>query len=265
MAEHPGDTMRSLLAEFATGAIAGDERAQVLEHLAFCGSCRQELTRLTRAVDTLLAFAPRMEPPPGFESRVLAALDTGPPAAQQAGPARRWGGVWRRAGRSRLGGHRGPWGRRDGRRFRATRALTAVVIAATALFAGVAVTHWRDQDERRLADSYRRTLSVANGTFLTASALTTAEGRRAGTVFLYQGNPSWLVVTVTGALADGRYQMLVVDREGDHHPAGWCMIRNRTGTTGYDLPLPAGNVAEVRLRLAGQDDVDLSSGYFSGY
>lgn len=251
MAEpHPGDIMRSLLSELATGAIAGDERALVLEHLVGCAPCRQELTRLTRAADALLAFAPRMEPPPGFESRVLAALDTAPPAR----PSRRRGGIWH------FGLRRG---RDTGRRYRATRLLTALAIGATALFGGVALTHWRDQDDRAVADRYRQTLAVANGEFLTAGPLTNAEGLRAGTVFLYQGNPSWLVVTVTAALDDGRYEMLVVDREGDYHPSGYCVIRNHTGTSGYQLPLPVSSVAAIRLRVAGRGDLDLSSGDFS--
>ena len=253
MAEpHPGDIMRSLLSELATGAIAGDERALVLEHLVDCAPCRQELARLTRAADALLGFAPRVEPPPGFESRVLAALGTGAPAPQ---PPRR---LSRRPGPRRGGDGR--------RRHRATRLLTAAAIAVTALTGGAMLTHWRDQDELAIADRYRQTLEIADGEFLTAGPLTNSEGLRAGTVFLYQGKPSWVLVTVTAALADGRYEMLVVDREGDYHPAGYCVIRNHAGTSGYQLPLPVSSVAKIKLRLPGQRALDLSSESFSsGY
>jgi hypothetical protein len=245
---HPGDIMRSLLSELATGAIAGDERALVLEHLVDCGPCRQELARLTRAADALLAFAPQVEPQPGFESRVLASLGTSAPAPHPS----------RRPGPRRGGGGR--------RRHRAVRLLTAAAIAVTALTGGAMLTHWRDQDERTIADRYRQTLAVADGEFLTAGPLTNSEGLRAGTVFLYQGKPSWVVVTVTAALADGRYEMLVVDREGDYHPAGYCVVRNHAGTSGYQLPLPVSSVAKIKLRLPGQRALDLSSESFSsGY
>jgi hypothetical protein len=268
MAEsNEGDSMRSLLAELATGALAGDERARVLEHLAACAACRQELAELTRAADALLMFAPRVEPPPGFESRVLAALDTELDATAgttpDTGPAprstRRHGGLHEAEGRRRRGtrGHR------------AARLLTAVAVAATALVSGAAVTHWRDQGDRSLAERYRKTLAVADGDFLTAGRLRTAGGARAGTAFLYQGNPSWLVVTVTGALADGRYEMFVVDRGGAPHSAGYCLIKGHTGTAGYRLPIPVGSVAAIRLRPAGKSDLgdfDLSAGDFNaGY
>lgn len=62
--------------EIALELLSGTERAQALDHLERCRSCRAEVEALTDVVDQLLLAAPTAEPPPGFESRVLERLST---------------------------------------------------------------------------------------------------------------------------------------------------------------------------------------------
>ena len=74
--------------ELALGVLSGRERADALGHLDGCSSCRHLVTSLSGATDELLrTFAPSIEPPAGFEARVLAALT--PPRPRDASSARR--------------------------------------------------------------------------------------------------------------------------------------------------------------------------------
>ncbi|MCA1824988.1 MAG: hypothetical protein LC640_12155 [Frankia sp.] len=69
--------LRELAAELAAGAVDGPDRAAALAHCATCESCRSHVAELTRTVDLLYAAAPEAEPPPGFETRVLARMVPG--------------------------------------------------------------------------------------------------------------------------------------------------------------------------------------------
>jgi hypothetical protein len=61
--------------ELALGVLSGDERAAAVTHLNGCGSCQQMVSSLTGVTDRLLhVLAPSIEPPVGFEERVLAPL-----------------------------------------------------------------------------------------------------------------------------------------------------------------------------------------------
>jgi anti-sigma factor RsiW len=65
---------RGLASELALGIADGAERAAALEHLAGCAECRRAVAELSEVTDELLLRAPEHEPPPGFESRVLAQI-----------------------------------------------------------------------------------------------------------------------------------------------------------------------------------------------
>ena len=51
-----------------------DDRATLERHLAGCPACRQEYDACARAVEEVLALAPKVEPPSGFDTKVLAAI-----------------------------------------------------------------------------------------------------------------------------------------------------------------------------------------------
>lgn len=217
--------VRQLLPELATGATAGDERARALEHVATCLECSRELAELTKIADALLLLAPSAEPPVGFESRVLAGLADKPAPA----PVHR--------------------GRR--RRARTALALAAAVVL-TACASGT-IAYQQTADDRRLAEQYRSTLAVANGRYLKAARVTTADAQPAGTVFLYQGNPSWLLLTVHAAPTDGPYDIIAVDQNGAAHPIGKCHVVDRGVTAGYRLPLPLAEITQIQVRATARD------------
>ncbi len=214
--------VRDLLPELALGVAAGDQRAAALAHIVTCADCRARLDELTALVDELLLLAPEQEPPPGFEGRVLAAMDA------QA-PTRRRPTVW----------------------LAAAAAVVVVALGAST------VTRWADADDRRLADQYRQTLEVADGSYLRAADLITVAGSPAGHVFAYQGSPSWLFMTVEDA-PSGTYDVTVVTTDGRVHDIGSCWVRDGRGSWGTTLDVPITAVDRVEMRN-GDGDVLVSS------
>jgi hypothetical protein len=59
------------LNEFALGILNGRHRSRVLDHVTSCEECRSELEALAVVADDLMALAPHVEPPLGFESRLV--------------------------------------------------------------------------------------------------------------------------------------------------------------------------------------------------
>jgi len=78
--------LQELAAELALGTVSGAERAAAIEHLAGCAACRDLVDSLARVADSMLLLAPEVEPPPGFESKVLARMGVAP-AGAAGGPA----------------------------------------------------------------------------------------------------------------------------------------------------------------------------------
>jgi hypothetical protein len=77
---------RPLLPELGLDILPGDQRAAALGHVEECADCRAELAGLVAVGDALVSLAPAVEPPAGFEQRVLAAL----PARGAGRPRRVW-------------------------------------------------------------------------------------------------------------------------------------------------------------------------------
>jgi hypothetical protein len=215
---HDCTATRSLLAELATGAASGHERAWALGQVSGCPACRAELDELAKVADGLLMLVPPTEPPPGFESAVLERL--------------------------------GMAGSRRVRRYSRRMMLAAGGVAAAVLLVSggsATVVYRQGETDRALADQYRQTLSIANGRYLKAARLTSSAGEQSGTVFLYQGSPSWLLVSISSAPTDGRYEIRVRDRGGALRSIGACQVKDRSGTTGYRLDIPVAHVAEIQL------------------
>src|SRR5262245_30798816 len=219
---------RDLLAELATGAAAGQERAAVLRHVATCSTCRSELTQLTKVADDLLLLAPPAEPPTGFESAVLAGL------AAPARPA--------------------PHKVRLGSRRRLLAGALAVLLAATL---GAGLTWWRTAADRALAAETRQTQTIANGRHLEAARLRTADGTGTGTVFLYDGDPSWLLVNLSVAPVDGAYEVVLVHTDGRRYAIGACQVAGGSGITAYRLT--ASTVGIASIEMTGPSGVSLTA------
>jgi hypothetical protein len=60
--------------DLSLGYASEPSRAALLSHAASCTRCGALLRDLTTTVDRLLELAPAAEPPPGFETRALAAM-----------------------------------------------------------------------------------------------------------------------------------------------------------------------------------------------
>jgi hypothetical protein len=85
--------LREIAGELALDMLGGEERATALAHLETCPECRHEVALLTDAAEELLVLAPDIDPPDGFDQRVVArieALTLDSPVPTTSGtPARR--------------------------------------------------------------------------------------------------------------------------------------------------------------------------------
>lgn len=208
--------VRDLLPEVAANVADGDARARALAHLSRCAGCRRELAEITTVLDGLVLLAPEHEPSPGFESKVLAAMT---PAGQR----------WRRPGALVLA------------------AAASVLVAALA----TGLLWWNTADDRQLAQQYRRTLDVADGRYLAAAEVRTADASSAGTVFVYQGSPSWLFLTLESAPASGEYQVQVITRDHRTIDVGWCEVSSGKGSWGRTIDVPVHDIRRVQLLRSG--------------
>jgi hypothetical protein len=203
------DDIRDLTAELALGIASGEDRARVLEHVAGCRACRDDLRQLTNIGDELLAFAPEADPPAGFEQRVLRAL--APPK-----PTRR--------------------------RARMTRLLrpALAVAAGAAIASGVSLAVFHD--DHKLAAEYRQALAAADGTRFVAIPLRDGAGVKRGSVSMYKGKPSWILITTSGQTVT---KAELVSRSGQH--VALTGFHPRAGVWGGPLPLPFDQIASVQL------------------
>lgn len=71
--------LHELDAELALGVLPGEQRAAALAHLDHCPDCREHIEQLTMVGDALLEVVPGVEPPLGFETRVMNRLNPVPP------------------------------------------------------------------------------------------------------------------------------------------------------------------------------------------
>jgi hypothetical protein len=232
-----------MLAELATGSATGHDRAQTLQHVAGCPSCRHDLAELTRVADDLLLLMPEREPPPGFETAVLQRL------ASLSDTPRRKAGLRRHVDVIH------PNQRHAVRRWIPTRTAArlagAAAVLALAVSGGAAAAYWHATPDRHLADQYRQTIAAAGGQYPTAAPVTTTNGTVVGHLFVYRGSPSWAMVTLTDAPEPGSYTMTVLGTDGINYTAGVCVVTGRTGTVGYPLTVPVAQITAIELTRPG--------------
>ena len=218
--QHCSD-VRDLIPELAAGVASGEERAEALSHIAGCPACRLELDQTAAMVDDLLLLGPSKEPPPGFETSVLASL---------------------RLPRSRA--------RRRGRVLQ----FAAVLVVAAMVSGGVGggVTMWATMEERELAAAYERTLEVANGEYFTARDVTSGSGREVGHLFAYEGSPSWIFVTIASTPTSGSHTMQLVTKSGDERTLDECFLNAGGGSCGGEIDVPLSEILLIRLTKPGE-------------
>jgi len=208
------ERLRDLGAEIALGIGDGEDRAWALQHLSECPDCRARIERLSAVADELTMLAPAVEPPAGFEARVVDVV-TGPARASKRSRRRRW-----------------------------ALPLGAAVAAAACAAAVVWIALGND---RKLADSYRETLAVAHGEYFDAAPIELPGGQPVGYVYGYQGRTSWVVAIVYDGVPGGRYQLQLVTRDGRKLPLRSLEVSGGRGSIGGATPVDYDSLAEVRL------------------
>jgi predicted anti-sigma-YlaC factor YlaD len=203
---------RDVLAELALGVADGEERGRALQHLAKCPECRAELEKLSDVADELSLLAPHREVPVGFESRVLSRV-LPPPAPRR----RRWP------------------------RF--------VLAPAAAALAAVGVTLAIVWNDVQTAHHYNSVLQQANGKEFEAYSLYD-DGSPVGTVFSYQGAPSWVQIDVGAGHRQGLTSAALVTNDGTQIPLNWFRLDSQ-GASGGSIPVDPGQVSVLRLQPAG--------------
>jgi hypothetical protein len=223
------EQVRELAPELAIGIADGQQRDAVLQHAVTCPDCRRLVGELSTVVDDLLLLAPSHEPPARFAARTVARIS--PPGA-----------------RRRLGS--GPAARHvpAGRRWLPRLAVAASIIAALAVGAGA--VYQGTASDRQLADSYRTVLVQGHGSFFAAAPLRGPTGTE-GTLFGYQGRPSWLWATVHMPDAGAqRFNVQLVTRDGRHLSAGTAVLGGTHDTWGAQIPMDLTNLAQLRFVAA---------------
>ena len=224
------EQVRALAADLAIGITDGQERDAALRHAATCAECRLLVSELSSVVDDLLLLAPSHEPPAGFAARTLARMSPSPPQ-----PRRRVaGGALRRTAGRR------PW---------VTRLAVAASVAA-ALALGAGAVYQGTSGDRRLADSYRGVLAQGHGSFFAAAPLQSPTGTL-GSVFGYQGQPSWVFATLNRPAAQPeRYDVQLITRDGRRLSLGETVLGGTRRTWGAQIPVELAQVSQLRFEAA---------------
>jgi hypothetical protein len=270
--------LADMAAELALGVLTGRERAMAVAHLDTCDACREDVRQLMETGEQLRGLLPPVEPPAGFETRVLARLGLSAPVPQpvpepgqpepgqrqpQPGPsgaagsgqgsaagngpghrrpapgAARPGGD--HPGGDRPGGGRpGKGPRRPGSRLR--RAVAAAAVGLAVVVAGL--SGWRIGEDTAPAGS------TAPGA-LSSVALLTASRQNVGTIYLYSGPPRWMYMSVDVAAGSEVVTCQLVGANGQVHTLGSFRLTDGYGAWGSPDPGNVGDVWGARLVSAG--------------
>lgn len=171
--------MTGHLADDTLVALALDDlddgaRTAALDHLRACGSCRAGYDEVRLGVEAALPAAPSLEPSPGFDERVLAAMGMSPTAALAPALERR----------------------------RSWRLLPAAAALAVGLALGAGITWWALGPDDEVATTIGTSLTDARG----AVVGSVSDG-------IASGEPV-LVVSISEAPEDGSYTCVVTLTDG---------------------------------------------------
>jgi hypothetical protein len=206
------DDLAEVAAELALGVLTGRERAQAIMHLDSCRICREHIRRLAITEEELLQLLPGRAPPAGFATRIMDRLGL--------------------AGRHR----RPPPGR--------LRWMLAAAVSVIAVGAGLG--GW---GLRGAAPASPPAASIARPALRTA-ALTTASHQPVGTIFLDNGSPGWLYMTVDAGSGNEAVVCQLERRDGSVVTVGSFWLTGGSGHWGSPEPLPPGTVTGARLTTA---------------
>ena len=223
-------------AELALGVLTGRERARALAHLDWCEACRENVRQFAVTGEELVGLLPAMEPPAGFETRVMERLGLAHPAPAPApvrplSPARGFG----RKLSSWLAG-----GWTDGAGAGRPRRLLAAAAAAAVIVAGLG--GW----------GLRAVTASPPASALSSATLLTATHQSAGQIYLYDSGSRWLYMSVNigpggGAAANGTVLCQVVGPDGHVTTIGSFRLTDGYGYWGSPAPATNGPLTGARL------------------
>jgi hypothetical protein len=215
-------------AELALGVLTGRERAQALAHLDHCASCREEVRQLTATGEGLLGLLPSVEPPAGFEARVMDRIGLSAPAPspdRHAGWISRMSHLGRRPARPAAAG--------PARRTRRALALAAVTLAVVAAGLG----GW----------GLRPGTPAPAGAPLSSATLLSASHQAAGKIFLYEGSSRWLYMSVNMPTGNSTVICQVEGQDGHLTTVGSFRLTDGRGYWGSPVPATQGSLTGARL------------------
>ncbi len=219
--------------ELALGVMTGRERAQALAHLDHCASCREKVRQLTATGEGLLGLLPSVEPPAGFEARVMDRLGLTAPAPSPS-PASQASWISRISHLGRKPARRATTGRaRPARRTQRVLALAAVALAVVAAGLG----GW----------GLRSGTSAPAGTPLSSATLLSASHQAAGKIFLYESSSRWLYMSVDMLAGNGTVICEVQSRDGRITTVGSFRLTDGHGYWGSPVPATHGPLTGARL------------------
>lgn len=227
------DELADVAAELALGVLTGRERAQAIEHLDRCDACREHVRQLALTGEELLGLLPGIEPPAGFETRVMDRLGSSGRRRPRIAAEHRL----RPAREHRLG----PAGKRPSR----TRRMLAVAAVALAVVA-VGLGGW---GLRGVTPSSSGAGGTGKSSVYTAS-LITASHHTAGSVYLYDGQPGWLYMSVRVGSGNGAVVCQLVSRDGHTTTVGSFWLTGGYGYWGSPDHVDPDSVASARLITA---------------
>ena len=217
-------------AELALGVLTGRERARALAHLDRCEACRENVRQLTVTGEELVGLLPAIEPPAGFETRVMERLGLGTPApgpARQLSPARRFGlklADWTGGGWTGRGGVSRP-----------RRILSAAAMAAAVIVAGLG--GW----------GLHAATSSPAASPLSSAELLTASHQTAGKVYFYDSGSRWLYMSVDIGSGNGTVICQVEGPDGHLTTVGSFQLAGGYGYWGSPDPVTNGPLTGARL------------------
>jgi len=193
--------------ELALGALPGDVRALALHHLEACAPCRATVEALCETADQLLFANAAVEPPSGFEDRVLARL-----AAERPAPRRR---------------------------PRRALALVAAAAALLTLVGGVFTVAGHTAKPHATAAATDHELRTVQ--------LISATGQVVGDVSAYPGPSAWFFMRVEQGIAPGAYHCVLDVADRPPVTIGSLTVADGHGAWGQDLAVDAAQVHTARL------------------
>lgn len=223
---------------FIFGNLDPERALNFEQHLGECERCRGEVAVGSSDIDALMLLAPEVDPPIGFEERVLSSIAAEPSTLLQNERGQGIGElttschapVGRLSRRSRANGSRHPYRQRS----RLALSMVGVVVIAIGSFViGGSVIG-------RLGGSSSSPKSVTvHGRALAPLVVSLTSARSdIGSAAIYQGSTAWMIVDLTNVKDRGYVRCRLTEPDGSAVDLGRFFVAR--SHTSWATPLPAG-------------------------